>query len=93
LLVPFAVLSYYWAVCRPGPALRAYLVGTLTAAVLLMTSTSTGLTEVDKLTQLYGAYVWVYLLLGAALTILLRRPAEPLAGQIRQFTPAIRAAA
>jgi hypothetical protein len=90
LLLPFAVLSYQLAICRQSPRLRAYLLGTLAAAALLMASTSTSLfggeertpfNRADpqwvehgaKLAQVYGAYVWTYLLLAAALAVLLRR--------------------
>jgi hypothetical protein len=43
LLLPFTVLCYHLAVCRPGPRLRGYLIGTLAAAALLMAATSTSL--------------------------------------------------
>jgi hypothetical protein len=79
LVFPFAVLSYYLAVCRPGPVLRAYLIGSLVAVVLLMTTTSTTgihalevFDEAAKRAQVYGAYVWAYLVLVAALVVLLR---------------------
>jgi hypothetical protein len=75
LLVPFAVLAYYLATGRPGPWLRAGLLGTLAAVVLLMSTTSTSLLEgAAKLAQVYGAYVWAYFLLAAALAVLLKRP-------------------
>jgi alpha-1,2-mannosyltransferase len=86
LLLPFAVLTYYLAVCRPGPLLRAYLIGSLAAVLLLMTSTSTNgiwevIDEAAKRAQVYGAYVWAYLVLVAALVVILRRreaiPREP----------------
>jgi hypothetical protein len=73
LLLPFAVISYYLAACRPGAVLRGYLVGTLAAAVLLMTSTSTSLVADAKLAQVYGAYVGAYLVLAAAMVVLLKR--------------------
>jgi hypothetical protein len=77
LLLPFAVLVYYLAAYRPAGWLRAYLIGTLTAVVLLMTTTSTGLVDhlerAAKLAQAYGAYVWAYVLLAAALVVLLQR--------------------
>src|SRR5262249_1556780 len=41
LLLPFAVLSYYLAVCGPRALLRGYLIGSLAVVLLLMTSTST----------------------------------------------------
>jgi hypothetical protein len=76
LLLPFATLVYYLAVCRPGPRLRWYVIGTLTGVVLLMTSTSTGLADpwdrAAKTAQADGAYVWVYFGLLAALVTLLR---------------------
>jgi hypothetical protein len=77
LLLPFGVIAYYLSAYRPGAALRAYLIGTLALVVLLMTTTSTGLVgqleRAAKLAQVYGAYVWAYLLLTAALVVLLRR--------------------
>ncbi|HEV3203100.1 MAG TPA: glycosyltransferase family 87 protein [Gemmataceae bacterium] len=77
LLLPFTVLIYYVAVCRPGPQMRYYLVGTLVAVLLLMMATSTGLVDfwdrTAKLAQADGAYVWAYFLLIAALAIMLRR--------------------
>ncbi len=76
LLLPFGVLAYYLSACRPGPRLRAYLIGTLVAVVLLMTTTSTGVEDdwkrAAKIAQVYGAYVWAYLLLMAALVVILR---------------------
>ncbi len=75
LVLPFAVVSYYLAVGRPSLRLRCYLLGTLALAMLLMASTSTGMleNEVAKLAQVYGAYVWTYLILGAAMVVLLRQ--------------------
>jgi len=56
--------------------LRGYLIGSLTAAVLLMASTGTlGLTPLHELAQkaeVYGAYVWAYFVLVAALLTILR---------------------
>jgi hypothetical protein len=77
LLLPFAVLVYYLAVCRPGILLRTYLIGSLAVTLLLMTSTSTtGVSEVldeaAKMAQVYGAYVWAYLVMVAALIVILR---------------------
>src|SRR5262249_35495776 len=77
LLLPFAVIVYHLAACRPPRGLRWYLVGSLAAVVLLMSSTSTGLVDslerAAKLAQAYGAYVWAYAILAAALIVLLRR--------------------
>jgi hypothetical protein len=86
LLLPFGVLAYYLSAFRPGPGLRGYLIGTLALVVLLMTTTSTGLVgsleRAAKLAQVYGAYVWAYLLLMAALVVLLKygEPADSPAG-------------
>ena len=78
LLLPFTVLVYYVAACRPSPRLRWYLLGTLALVFLLMTTTSTGLVNdlerAAKLAQTYGAYVWAYLLLAAALVVVLKLP-------------------
>jgi hypothetical protein len=75
LLLPFCVLCYHLAACRPGPRLRSYLIGTLASVAILMTATSTGplIDRVGKLAQVYGAYVWSCLLLVAALVVVLRR--------------------
>lgn len=81
LLLPFTVLMYYLAACRPGPRLRGYLIGTLIATTLLMLTTSTGPDggQIDtpafgKLAQVYGAFVWAYICLMAALVVILRVP-------------------
>src|SRR5207302_1513294 len=83
LVLPFSVFAYYLGACRPGPWLRAYLVGSLVLVMLLISSTSTslldGLDHAAKMAQVYGAYVWAYLVLVAALVVLLRRPDEPAA--------------
>jgi alpha-1,2-mannosyltransferase len=76
LLLPFAVLCYHLAVCRPSRGMSVFLIATLTAVTLLMASTSTSLfgwDNVAKLAQVYGAYVWSYMLLLAALVAVLRR--------------------
>jgi len=82
LILPFAVISYYLAICRGRLLMRCYLVGSLLLAFLLMTSTSTTgllepLDEIAKRAQVYGAYVWANLVLVAALVVMLRRP-DPL---------------
>jgi hypothetical protein len=85
LLLPFSVLAYYLSACRPGPALRGYLIGTLVVVVLLMSTTSTGLVasleRPAKLAQAYGAYVWAYAFLMAALMVQLRRGEQTWADQ------------
>ena len=75
LMLPFAVLCYYLAACRPGPWLRSYLIATVVAVGVLMETTSISLLDRDfaKMAQVYGAYVWAYLLLMAALFVLLTR--------------------
>jgi alpha-1,2-mannosyltransferase len=79
LLLPFAVLSYQLAVSWPRRVLRGYLVASLAAVVLLMSTTSTSLLgrEAGKLAQVYGAYVVAFVVLLAALAVLLRRADEP----------------
>jgi hypothetical protein len=85
LLLPFSVLAYYLSACRPGPLLRNYLIATLALVVLLMTTTGSlpvgPLERASRLAQVYGAYVWGYLLLIAALVVLLR------CGEGRASTP------
>jgi hypothetical protein len=73
LVLPFAVLTYYLAACRTTPRLRAYLIATLALVAVLMATTSTGLMALPaaKAAQVYGAYVWCYLLLAAGLGVLL----------------------
>jgi hypothetical protein len=91
LMLPLTVLSYYLAAGRPGRGLRAYLIGTLATVALLMASTSiNGLTpwwdRGAKLAQVYGAYVWVYVLLAAALVVLLRHNATQPKNFSREFS-------
>jgi hypothetical protein len=84
LAVPFAVVCYYLAACRPGRALRAYLVATLAVATLFIGATSSGVVEerdvqkgvstlFAKQAQVYGAFVLADVVLLAALVVLLRR--------------------
>ncbi len=75
LLLPFAVLSYQLALWWDRRGVRGYLIGTLTVAVLLMSTTSISLLgrETGKLAQVYGAYVGAFLVLLAALGVVLRR--------------------
>ena len=87
LVLPFAVICYYLATQTMGRWMRWGLVGCLAAVTLLMASTSSGLFADDsakagdvadlfaKQAQVYGAYVWAFLILAAALVVLLRRPA------------------
>jgi alpha-1,2-mannosyltransferase len=89
LMLPFAVLCYYLSTCRPRGWIRGYLIGTLIAVALLMASTSSVSSEkgtasqfgqawevVSKTAQVYGVYVWSYVLLLVALVVVLGRPEE-----------------
>ena len=79
LLLPFSVLAYCVSVPRFPRGIRWYLGITLMLVALLMLSTSTGIydqhTEVHdrfgKLAQVYGAYVWAFLLLLAGTFVIL----------------------
>jgi alpha-1,2-mannosyltransferase len=72
---PFAVLSYYLAVVRPGRTVQATLIGLLAVALILMASTNTSLfAHVDaKMAEVYGAYLWAILLLALAMVVMLLR--------------------
>jgi hypothetical protein len=85
LLVPFAVLSYVLATQALSKLTRGYVIGTLVAVALLMLSTSTGVFDSQdrfgKVAQAYGAYVWAFFLLAAALFVVVSiRPARAVAG-------------
>jgi alpha-1,2-mannosyltransferase len=77
LLLPFAVACYALAHFWERRPLRVYLIATLALAALLMTLTSTGLFDehdrFGKLAQVYGAYVWAYMLLAAGMVVILRQ--------------------
>jgi hypothetical protein len=77
LLLPFAVLCYAMAIGGSRSRRRAWLVGTVVAAQVLMTMTSTGLLPDDwaKLGQVCGAFTCAFLLLVAALFVGLHRGA------------------
>jgi hypothetical protein len=90
LMLPFAVLCYYLGVCRPTFRLKCYLIATLAVVTLLMASTSSISSEkvdishvtlaweaMSKAAQVYGVYVWSYLLLLAALVVVLGRREAP----------------
>lgn len=92
LLLPFAVIIYYLGTARPKPRLRWFLFSVLSAVTILMASTSTNgvISWWDhgaKLAQVYGAYVWAYLLLILALVVILRRQNSN--AQIRPDSPQI----
>jgi hypothetical protein len=80
LILPFTVLCYYIAACRPTALTRRSISALLVVAFVLMaaTSTSIGTDSLSaaanssvpgsaKLAQVYGAYVWVFLLLLGAM--------------------------
>jgi hypothetical protein len=77
LLLPFAVIAYHLAMGPPGRRMRWYLIGSLALVAVLMTltarpgrSTTSWLGDA-KLAHVYGAYVWAYLVLIAALVTML----------------------
>jgi alpha-1,2-mannosyltransferase len=85
LVLPFAVLCYYLAVVA-RPAARWWLGAALVVVTLLLSATSTELTggwraehlldEFAKQAQVYGAYVFAFLvLLGVLMVIISRRVA------------------
>lgn len=85
LVLPFAVICYHLATQAVGRRLRWGLIAVLAAAGLLMLSTSTGVFDdaarsadvtglFGKQMEVYGAYFWVFILLGASLMVLVRRP-------------------
>jgi hypothetical protein len=87
LVLPYAVLCYYLAVFRPPPLLRGYIVGSIVAALVLMSTTSTSLWGGEfgygfgaKLALVYGAYAWAELILVAVLATLLLRHRTPRPG-------------
>ncbi len=99
LILPFGVLCYYLAACRPGRWLRGYLIGTLVVVALLMLATGAVQTERDgdlnrildfsELAQVYGAYAWGNLLLAVALIVVLRRRDAASDGQVARGLPAV----
>src|SRR5262249_38948518 len=90
LLLPFAVLCYYLAACRPTAWVRSGVIAALATAVLLMACTSTGLLgdRLGELGQVYGAFVWALVVLLAALVLLLRQPAPDPADCRKIWSPA-----
>jgi len=83
LLLPFSVLAYHASTPVLSAGLRWYLGTTLLTSALLMLATSTGVIDqhveaserFGKLAQVYGAYVWVFLLLTVSLFVILRQSA------------------
>jgi hypothetical protein len=92
LALPFAVICGYLGREQSSRLLKAYLIGSLTVVMLLLFITGIGPARdevgghgpvhpsVAKLAQVYGAYVFAYLILGAVLVVLLRRQREPAEG-------------
>jgi hypothetical protein len=84
LVLPFAVVCYCLATRQFGWKMRSFLIASLASASMLIASTSTlaakestpGLVhvwdQIGKSAQVYGAFVWSYLLLLGALVVLLR---------------------
>ncbi|NBR04625.1 MAG: DUF2029 domain-containing protein [Planctomycetes bacterium] len=75
LILPFAVLCYFLAMCLGSKTNYILPVFTIVVATLLMTLTSTGLLEDDfaKEAQVYGCYVWAFILMIVCLFVLLYR--------------------
>jgi hypothetical protein len=76
LLLPFAVLAYHVTMPATAKWMRVYLAASVSAATLLMVTTGSGISErwdrFAKSAHADGAYVWAYLVLIAALAVLLR---------------------
>jgi alpha-1,2-mannosyltransferase len=99
LVLPFAVICYYLATEPQGRGLRAYLIGSLAATMALMATTSNTASEgashhdhlyqlFAKQAQVYGAFVLAYLVLLAALIVLLRRRANKVSAAASQLSRA-----
>jgi hypothetical protein len=81
LLIPFSVAAYVLSAPTTSRALRWYLGLSLAAAALLMLSTSSGHLDAQiepqarwgKAAEVYGAYVWVFLILLASTLVILSR--------------------
>jgi hypothetical protein len=93
LLPPFAVISYYLFTESIGRGMRWFLIGSLAAVVLLMTTTSSGVSDAwdraAKIAHADGAYVWAYLVLIAALVVMLRRTQPARAKSNAPLKPAL----
>jgi hypothetical protein len=75
LLLPFTVLCYHLATANLGRWLMAYLGASLAAVAVLMTLPSLGVLNETfaKQSEVYGVYVIGYLILLAALAVILRQ--------------------
>jgi alpha-1,2-mannosyltransferase len=98
LLLPFAVLSYRLATVQMTKGLRAYLIGSLAATMILIATTSNtaaqGASQHEHLYQLfakqaqvYGAFVVAYFVLLAALVAALRQPETQITQSARREQP------
>jgi hypothetical protein len=71
LVLPFAVLCYLLSAFELSRGQRRTVIGALVFSSLAMLSTSTGFWDthdlIGKTAQVYGAYVWAFLALAAAL--------------------------
>jgi hypothetical protein len=82
LLIPFSVIAYAVTTAEVSRRLRWCLAGGLIAAGVLMLSTSSGHLDAQveaqgrlgKLAQVYGAYVWMFLILLVCLVAMLCGP-------------------
>jgi len=94
LLLPFTVLTYYLGTCQVDRKRKWFLIGALVAVVLLMilTGTGIGLDRIGKLAQVYGAYVWAFILLIAAMVMMLRHQSEQARNAIQMYRVAVDAA-
>jgi hypothetical protein len=85
LLLPFSVIAYCISARMLSKGLRWQLGAALALVGMLMLSTSTGIFDqnigvpdrVGKIAQVYGAYVWAFLLLLASLFVILRKIRNP----------------
>jgi alpha-1,2-mannosyltransferase len=102
LVLPFAVVCYCLATGGYGWKMRSFLIACLASASMLIASTSTlaakestdGLVhfwdQVGKSAQVYGAFVWSYLVLLSALFVLLRsKDRAALAGESPVANPGV----
>jgi hypothetical protein len=97
--LPFAVICYYLATGSQSRGLRAYLIGSLVATMALMATTSNTASEgashhehlyqlFAKQAQVYGAFVIAYLVMLAALVVLLRHPVNTASSTASQLSRA-----
>jgi alpha-1,2-mannosyltransferase len=85
LLLPFGVMAYCISAQLLSKGMRWQLGAALAFVGVLMLSTSTGIFDqnidvpdrVGKIAQVYGAYVWAFLLLLASMFVILWRIARP----------------